>query len=70
MANKVVIIDECHAYDAYMQEYPQDGIGMAWRISDSVILLSATLPECQRNAMVEAYLKGWCDTVNLGKLLR
>ena len=58
LANKVVIIDECHAYDMYMRQFLNDVLGWlgSWRVP--VVLLSATLPTCQRDELMESYLKG------------
>ena len=59
LANKVVVIDECHAYDMYMRQYL--GVVLSWLGSwhVPVILLSATLPKAQREEMATSYLEGW-----------
>lgn len=58
LSKKVVIIDEVHAYDAYMSEYLEQAIKWMGAYDVPVILLSATLPSKSRERFAKAYLRG------------
>ena len=56
--NKVVVIDEVHAYDAYMGVYLYQAIKWMGAYGVPVVVLSATLPIEKRNELVKNYMKG------------
>lgn len=55
LAGKVVIFDEVHAYDTYMTTIVEHLLKWLSALGASVILLSATLPQAQRNSLAQAY---------------
>ena len=56
-SKKVVIIDEVHAYDTYMQQYLEESIRWMGAYGVPVILASATLPQDKRKSLILAYLR-------------
>lgn len=55
LAGKVVIIDECHAYDTYTSTILEGLLSWLSAMNTPVILLSATLPEEMRRTLLQAY---------------
>ena len=72
LSKKVVIIDEVHAYDAYMNKYLEESLIWMAAYGVPVVLLSATLPAKRRKELIKAYMCGlfgfnWreCDKSNV-----
>lgn len=57
-SNKVVVIDEVHAYDAYMSVYLYQALRWFGAYKVPVVILSATLPVAKRNKLLESYMIG------------
>ncbi|MDP3276796.1 MAG: CRISPR-associated helicase Cas3' [Deltaproteobacteria bacterium] len=58
LASSVVVIDEVHAYDAYMEVILERLVHWLGLLRTPVVLLSATLPAARRRAFVAGYRAG------------
>ncbi len=62
-SQKIVVIDECHAYDFYMSKYLDTALSWFSAYNVPVLLLSATLPAKRRAEFVRAYVgKDYIDS--------
>lgn len=55
LTDKVVVVDEIHAYDTYMQYIIESLLAWLRSLDTPVVLLSATLPERMRRDLLRAY---------------
>jgi CRISPR-associated endonuclease/helicase Cas3 len=55
LANKTVVLDEVHAYDAYMSTLLDRLVAWLAALGCSVVLLSATLPRARRRQLLAAF---------------
>jgi len=55
LGNRVVVIDEVHAYDTYTSELILTLVRWLHALGSSIILMSATLPKGKRKEILEAY---------------
>ncbi|MDE0704378.1 MAG: CRISPR-associated helicase Cas3' [Rhodospirillaceae bacterium] len=58
LADKVLIVDEAHSYDPYMQRELEALLRMQARLGGSAILMTATLPLAMRQAYIRAFQEG------------
>ena len=58
LMGKVVVIDEVHAADEYMETYLEAALTWLGMYGIPVVLLSATLPPARRRALLDAYRRG------------
>ncbi len=55
LGRKVIIFDEVHAYDAYMNELFEHLLRWLRQLGATVVILSATLPRTTRNRLLATY---------------
>jgi len=68
LAGKVLVIDEAHAYDAYMGKELEVLLQVHAALGGSAIVMSATLPFSTRQKLTDAFLKGiGSETLELEK---
>lgn len=70
LAGKVVVIDEAHAFDTYMNTYLDRVLEWLGAYRVPVIVLSATLPARRRQQLAEAYAGAAQDGMGYDVLLR
>jgi len=58
LARKVIILDEIHSFDAYMNVYLECALEWLGAYGVPVIAMSATLPRALRDRLIAAYQKG------------
>lgn len=58
LSGKIVVIDEIHAYDVYMNSYLKRALQWLGAYHIPVIALSATLPKEKRVELIKAYYRG------------
>jgi len=58
LSRNILIVDEVHAYDPYVQRVLETLLEFHAALGGSAILLSATLPQAQRQALISAYSSG------------
>ena len=64
LAGHILIVDEVHAYDPYMNKLLQNLLAFHAALGGSAILLSATLPRHTRQELLAAFARG-CDEQNM-----
>lgn len=67
LGSRILIIDEVHAYDVYMQKIIQNLLQFQASQGKSVILLSATLPAYLKHNLSQSYLSGLQNENNSNK---
>lgn len=58
LASSVVIVDELHAYDSYMEVILERLVEWLASVGAPVVLLSATLPSERKRSFIDAYRRG------------
>ncbi|RMH53441.1 MAG: CRISPR-associated helicase Cas3' [Deinococcus-Thermus bacterium] len=58
LGNRVVVLDEVHAYDTYTSGLIETLVRWLWALGSSVVLMSATLPKAKREALLRAFGAG------------
>jgi CRISPR-associated endonuclease/helicase Cas3 len=58
LSRNVLIVDEIHAYNSYVERVLENLLQFHAALGGSAILLSATLPQAQRQALISAYSSG------------
>lgn len=58
LSDKILIVDEAHAYDAYMSAELDELLCFHAALGGSAIVLSATLPQKKRQDLISAWQKG------------
>lgn len=67
LKGKVLIVDEAHAFDAYMERELKELLRFLAALGGSAILLSATLPLTLRSELVKAFREGLATPAATGR---